>query len=70
VPKRRIRILGWRTPRTPADKPFGMVMPRSLSTPASEVPRSATVVFCLDMEKETTELMQLSRDELRNYKII
>ena len=68
--KRRIRILGWKTPRTPPDKPFGMVMGRSIATFLEEVPKSATVVFCLDMERETTELMELSREELRNYKII
>jgi hypothetical protein len=69
--KKRIRILGWKTPRTPPHAPFGMTMPKGTAyVSAEDVPESATAVFVFDMEQAEPMLMHLKREELANYKIV
>ena len=67
--KKKIRILGWRTPKTPANATFGMVMARYRGH-VNDVPESATVVFAFDMDEAEPKLLELTRADLANYIIV
>jgi len=67
--KGRIKIIGWKTPKTPANAPFGMTMPKQMLLEKTDVPRSATAVFALDMGSRTCKILELKPEELGNYKL-
>ena len=68
--KGRIRIIGWKTPKTPADAPFGMRMPKKMWLEKADVPRSATSVVVLDMDAPKCKTLELKPEELENYKLV
>lgn len=68
--KKRIRILGWRTPWTPPDAIFGMTMPKWGWISKSDVPRSALVVYVFDMDAPKTRIMEISRQSLAQYQLV
>ena len=68
--KGRIRIIGWKTPRTPVDAPFGMTMPKQGVLGKADVPKSATSVIALDMDLPKCNIRELKPEELDNYKLV
>jgi len=66
----RVRILGWKTSKTPADAPFGMTMPKGMLLLKADVPKSATSVFVLDMDLPKCNIRELKPEELDKYKVV
>lgn len=69
--KKRIRIVGWDTPNS--RRKFGLfsfTMPRTIRTSIREVPKSANIVYCLDMDVSPPHVLKLKREDLANYQVI